>query len=79
MRPVPTASARDSGQHRARLAQYTCPACHQAMVDLGPPAKWTICKRCPYRIAPVQNLCEPLNAIGGNPEVDTLGKALAAE
>lgn len=79
MRPVPKVSARDSDQRRARLAQYTCPACHQAMVDLGPPAKWTICKRCPYRIAPVQPLGESTNAIDRNPEGDTLGNALAAE
>lgn len=79
MRPVPKVSLRCCDHHRARLAQYTCPACHQAMVDLGPPAKWSICKRCPYRIAPVQTLCDTSNAFDGNPEGDTFGNALAAE
>lgn len=73
MRPVPTASACDCDQRRARLAQYICPACHQAMVDLGPPAKWTICERCRYRIVPVQADRENSIELDGNAEVRVLG------
>lgn len=46
----------------ARLVQYRCPACKQPMVDPGPPAKWSICFRCPYRI--------PLKAIRQSADSD---------
>lgn len=48
----PNHPRRTGDQPAARRTPPKCPACSRTMIDPGPPARWTICANCPYRIVP---------------------------
>lgn len=49
MRIGPKSPERTGDQPTARSVLPCCPECGLPMVNPGPPARWSICRTCPFR------------------------------